>query len=213
MLFNFFENDDSDGNQTEVIEADNTEDFGKTKILGGNSFPLSGQFDTGDDERQRGIFDQIDNFVPAAMYCPADCLGDNDPDNGLERGKAQSLATKILAAFNRQECTPHIFRLVGSAAKGETENCGNIGRQIDTDIGQAEIENKQLDNQRCPAKYCRIAISDCLEKFVAISTYGTGDNTDQDSAHRRRHDKGDGHDQSAVEAAKQFLVKERQFHD
>lgn len=51
-LFNFFQDKYSNSNQSKVVESDDGEDLGKTKVLGGDSFTFSGQLYTGNNECQ-----------------------------------------------------------------------------------------------------------------------------------------------------------------
>ena len=146
-VFHTAENDAGDRRHGQVAGPDDQEDLRVFERVRSEDFPLAGQLDAGDHVGQRRVFNQIDDFVPAAGKCPSDRLGEDDREDHLDLVETQRLGGEHLPPLDRQKRPPDVLGVVGPVAEGKIKDRGHKGAQINLDIGEAEVPDEELDDQ------------------------------------------------------------------
>ena len=157
-VFKATEEKGRDRSEDEINQPYDEKDLGVFEGLRGDHLPFARQFDAGDHVRERRVLDQIDHFIAATGEGTAEGLGKNNRADHFDFRKPQGLGGQPLPLLYRQESAAHIFGMISCTAKSEAQDGSQKRGQIDSDVGQSEIPDKELNHQREPAEDGNVSI-------------------------------------------------------
>ena len=162
----------------EIDESHDEEDLRVFECFRCDDFPFARQLDAGDHVCERGVFDQVDKLVAAPGQSSAERLGKDDVRDHPERGKADGLGRHSLPSLDGKEGAPHVFGMVGAAAKGKADHRSQVGTEIDPDVRKPEIPDEQLNHEREAAEDNHIAVGKSLDPPIPVNPQCAYQNSD-----------------------------------
>ena len=169
-VFKATEEKGRDRSEYEINQPHDEKDLGVFEGLRGNHLPFARQFDAGDHISERRVLDQIDHFIAATGEGAAESLGKDNRANHFQLRKPQGLSGQSLPFLYGQESAAHIFGVISRTAKSEAQDRSQKRGQIDSDVGQAEIPDEELNHQREPAKDGHVSVGQEDDPAVPIDS-------------------------------------------
>ena len=102
-----------------------------------------------------------------------------------------------LALLDGAQSAANILRVVGAAAKREADHRRGVGTEVDPELGQAEIPQVKLHQQREPTEQESICLGHAFPEGAAVDPQGSRKDPDGQAEDRRGQDQAEADPQAA----------------
>ena len=210
-VFKAAEEETCNRSEHEINQPYDKKDLRVLEGLRGDHLPFARQFDAGDHVSKGGVLDEVDQFNAAAWEGAAEGLGKDDRADHFQFRKTESLGGQPLSFFYGSKSTAHIFGMIRRAAEGKAKDGSQKRGQINSNVGQSEIPDEELNHQRESTKEGNVCIGQPYDPGASIHAKRSHKNSERKSAQSRRNDQHHADFKPLHQGRQDVLLYENEF--